>query len=276
MKKKLAKVAVFAAFSCIATQAFFACGDSNSSVNSANHAVDSANSNANSTSSVTSSTNNSPTLNTTWIYYIGSPNVDVKWGVNPDVAPIAASNAVAEGLAVSPEILASCNGSLCGKVSLKASADDEWNALLLLDVLLPDNWAEGNDLSALPGICMKYNVVYSGDAVNDYNNFLNVMAVHLEVADNLVSARDYNAKFRYNVDENLITGNLGDIRVLNLAWSDFVWPTSDTFYANEPYTLEQAVAHLHGIQIRLVQFGEQNVTVAFNIQKIGVYGTCAD
>ena len=255
MNKKLVKVAVFAAFSFFSLISLNACGDDSSSVNSAA---------------------NNTTLNGSWYYYVGSNNVDVKWGAFPDLAPIQETNSVGEGYAVAPSVIASCSGGVCGKVSLKSSADGDWNALLLQYFIEPDNWQNGNDLSALQGICLKYNVIYSGDAVNDYTNSLQVMSITLEAADNLVSARDYNAKFRYNVDENLITGNLGDIRVLNLAWSDFVWPTSDTFYANEPYTLEQAVAHLHGIQIRLVQFGEQNVTVAFNIQKIGVYGTCAD
>ena len=254
MNKKLLKMTAIAAVS-FSTMAFVACGDDSSSNSSANSGT---------------------TLNGSWEAYVGGSGVDVKWGAFPDAVPVPFALSVGDGKPVAASVISSCSGGVCGKVTLKPATDDDWNALLLAYVIAPDNWATGNDLSALQGICLKYNVIYSGDAVNDYTNSLQVMSITLEAADNLVSARDYNAKFRYNVDENLITGNAGDIRVLNLAWSDFVWPTSDTFYANEPYTLEQAVAHLHGIQIRFVQYEENDVTVMFFIQKIGAYGTCAN
>ena len=282
MNKKLLKIAAVAAVS-IPTMAFFACGDSGSSVNSANNAVGySSNSIASSASTISSSANTSSSeanvaasLTGVWHYYIGGENADIKWGSNPDVAPIPASYAVDDGFPVNEYILASCNGGICGKVTLKPSVGDEWNALLLMYVLQPDDWAEGIDVSALPGVCLKYNVVYSGDAI-EFENNLQVMNVNLEVSDNLAVIRDYNAKFRYSADENLVTGNKGETRVLNLAWSDFVWPPSDTFFASASYTLEESVAHLHAIQIRLAQYEEHDVTVLFNIQKVGVYGTCAD
>lgn len=285
MIKKLEKVAVLAVLSCAALQAFWACGDSGSSISPTNNnGAYSANSTVSSSSIIVSSagvasssseTNAGASLTGIWHYYIGGAGVDIKWGSNPVEAPVAAENTVGDGVRASVAIGKSCNGGICGMVSLKPSVGDEWNALLIQYFISPDDWENGHDVSALPGICLRYNVVYSGEVL-DYANAVQVMWINLEAADNIVSSRDYNAKYRYDISENLITGNKGDSRVLNLAWSDFVWPTSDTFYANEPYTLEQAVANLHGIQVRFAQYEEHDVTILFNIQKIGVYGTCAD
>ena len=251
MNKKLLKMAAIAAVS-FSTMAFVACGDDSSSNSSANSGT---------------------TLNGSWEAYVGGSGVDVKWGAFPDAVPVPFALSVRDGKPVAASVISSCSGGVCGKVTLKPATDDDWNALLLAYVIAPDNWATGNDLSALQGICLKYNVMYSGDAV-DVNNAIQAMTINLEAADNLVTSRDYNAKFRYEVEENLVTGNKGDIRVLNLAWSDFVWPPTDTFYAKATFSLADAVAHLHGIQIRFVQYGEQDVTVMFFIQKIGAYGTC--
>lgn len=266
MKKKLAKVAILAALSCLLMQAFVACTDDNSSGAEGLYSK-------RSSSSFSMNSAGSTAFNGTWYYYIASNDVDIKWGASPDVAAIDCDNNIGVTYLVDQQVLVRCNG-VCGKVTLKP-AHHAWNAFVLHYVLEPDNWQTGNNFLTLSGICLKYKIIYEGDFV-DYVNDLQGMRINLEVADEISSSREVNTKFRYTIDENLITENKGEVRVVNIAWSDFVYPVSDRYYANEPYTLVDAVSHLHGIQIAFVQYSEFEVMEYFKIEKIGAYGTCED
>jgi hypothetical protein len=270
MNTKLLKIAAFAAVS-FSTMAFLACGDdSSNNVTPYAPAVSSGMIiNESSSSAVTTS---SAELNGLWYYFIdaGNENAEVKWGPNPDQAAIVDEYTPGDGKPVDQQVLVRCNGGVCGKVYLTAT-DGSWNALLLQYFLGPDS-LEGYNFSSVPGVCVRYKAVYSGSSV-DYLNALQSMQVRLEVADNYVSSRNYNAKFGYEVVENLITGNKGELRVLNLAWTDF---TTNEYYANEAYTIADAVAHLHSIQVVLTQNSDYDVAIRFDVEKIGVYGTCAN
>ena len=269
MNKKLLKMAAIAAVS-FSTMAFVACGDDSSDAKPSAPTVSSGMILNESSSSAVSTS--SADLNGLWYYFIdaGNENADVKWGPNPDQAAIVDEYTPGDGKPVDQQVLVRCNGGVCGKVYLTAT-DGSWNALLLQYFLGPDS-LEGYNFSSVPGVCVRYKAVYSGSSV-DYLNALQSMQVRLEVADNYVSSRNYNAKFGYEVVENLITGNKGELRVLNVAWTDF---TTNEYYANEAYTIADAVAHMHAIQVVLSQNSDYDVAIRFDIEKVGVYGTCAN
>lgn len=291
MNKKIAKSMATAAMIFAISQTFSACGDDSSSASNEDPKNDSEEvcvdkgiiKDASGIDGITTlgwsynAVINDCEVSPHWAYFMSTDENAVKWGPFSDDSPVTESDPYTpnESIEVNTEIIKQCNG-VCGKATIQASdsENDNWNPLQISAEFTPD-LKQGMDVSSWKGICLKYQAEFVGEVFDKFSlsnsTFLRIqLQTGTDYTDN---SFDYASQYQYLSYYDEFSNS--EVKVLNLLWSDF---EIDSYLPEDKkITMEQAIQHLVAVKALFIHWIEdEELTVKFNIQKIGAYGTCEE